>query len=177
MTTDLGLPKPEVFPQEGITTDEYFGGCPLCGGNDDVYHVGKGHWFVCHAHQTIWVGGINIFSIAKTQTEAEQRELWKQVEHYRDAQPVYPCDATPPASRATHVQDMTMNPTKAEIDLYANTTTFLVECDNNRQWKVSLLNVAADVYRPGGEYRCAALEAALNNGQLPFMDLDDVIPF
>jgi hypothetical protein len=79
-----------VFPQEGITTDDYFGGCPLCGGNDDVYHAGKGHWFVCHAHQTIWFGGINLFSIAKLQSEAEQRELWKQVEHYRDAQPVYP---------------------------------------------------------------------------------------
>jgi hypothetical protein len=87
---DLGLPKPEVFPQEGITTDEYFGGCPLCGGNDGFYNTGKVHWFACHAHQTVWFGGINLFSIAKLQSEAEQRELWKQVESYRDAQPVYP---------------------------------------------------------------------------------------
>jgi hypothetical protein len=43
-----------------------------------------------YATRTRPFGGINLFSIAKLQSEAEQRELWKQVEHYRDAQPVYP---------------------------------------------------------------------------------------
>jgi hypothetical protein len=87
---DLGLPTPEVFPQDGVTTEEYFGGCPHCGANDGLYNTGKAHWFVCHKHKTIWFGGINLFSIAKMQTEAEQREIWKRVERYRHAKPVYP---------------------------------------------------------------------------------------
>ena len=58
-------PKRKAVRTE-ITTDELFGGCPLCGGNDALLHVGRGHWSVCREHQTRWdVGSMFTFSPGK----------------------------------------------------------------------------------------------------------------
>ena len=54
-----------------VTTDEFFGGCPLCGQNDALLHVGLGHWSVCREHQTRWdVGSMYKFAAGKDE------ELW-----------------------------------------------------------------------------------------------------
>ena len=49
-----------------VTTDEFFGGCPKCGRNDALLHVGLGHWSVCRTHQTRWnVGAMYSFAPGK----------------------------------------------------------------------------------------------------------------
>lgn len=75
---------------EPITTDEHFGGCPICGRTDGYLNVGRGHWFVCDAHKARWYAGYNLFSSWQDETEAEQRARFASVEHYREATPVYP---------------------------------------------------------------------------------------
>ena len=56
-----------------VATDEFFGGCPLCGRNDALLHVGKGHWSVCREHQTRWdVGSMFKFDPGKDE------ELWSR---------------------------------------------------------------------------------------------------
>jgi len=50
-----------------------FGDCPECGRNDGYINIGRGHWFVCHKHQTMWFIGSNLFSDWKEETEEEQR--------------------------------------------------------------------------------------------------------
>lgn len=68
---------------------ELFGGCPECGGFDGIFHVGKTHFGVCHAHKTRWNFGTNILSEWRHQTEAEQRARWAKVEDYSDVKPVF----------------------------------------------------------------------------------------
>jgi len=45
-----------------MKVDNYFGGCPHCGGNDGYANVGRSHWFFCKAHKTSWCIGANLFS-------------------------------------------------------------------------------------------------------------------
>jgi hypothetical protein len=55
------------------TYDNYFGGCPNCGGSDGYANIRRGHWFYCRDHQTRWCIGTNLFSSWRDETEAEQR--------------------------------------------------------------------------------------------------------
>ena len=71
----------------GVTTDEFFGGCPECGGNDALLHVGLGHWSVCREHQTRWdVGALHSFK------PGQDEELWisntKELIAYRVVDPI-----------------------------------------------------------------------------------------
>jgi hypothetical protein len=61
-----------------------FGACPICGNwHGQVYHLGKDHWKTCDEHQVRWHFGYNLLSGWQFQTEAEQREAFKEIEHYR----------------------------------------------------------------------------------------------
>jgi hypothetical protein len=57
--------------------DNYFGGCPKCGGTDGYANVGRSHWFFCREHQTKWCCGANLFSSWRDQTEEEQRAFYE----------------------------------------------------------------------------------------------------
>jgi hypothetical protein len=66
--------------REGLGADQgvmaekpRFGGCPECGRTDGYLNAGRTHWFFCDAHKTMWLGGINMFSGCRDETEAEQR--------------------------------------------------------------------------------------------------------
>lgn len=62
------------FPDNAKSrTDPYFGGCPYCGNNDGFVNVERCHWFVCHAHKTTWLYGVNLFSGWRD----EDDEVWQ----------------------------------------------------------------------------------------------------
>ena len=43
-----------------MMSDERFGLCPVCGGEDGYLDCGRGHWFVCETHRVRWFAGFNI---------------------------------------------------------------------------------------------------------------------
>jgi hypothetical protein len=60
-------------------------GCPHCPktkGPDDVYNAGSTHVAACHTHRTTWRLGSNLFSSWKGETEAYQRERYREIEGY-----------------------------------------------------------------------------------------------
>jgi hypothetical protein len=71
-----------------MTTD-HFHGCPECPPErdpDNIYNAGKAHRAACHVHRTTWYLGSNLFSGWRHETEAEQRERWREIEGYRDVE-------------------------------------------------------------------------------------------
>lgn len=75
--------------QPTVTTDEYFGGCPVCGTCEDVFNVRSSHWHVCHTHKKRWFVGENLFS----HWQNENEEIWRLnravIEPYEDVEPVH----------------------------------------------------------------------------------------
>lgn len=64
---------------------DHFHGCPHCPperGPDNVYNEGRHHTGACHEHRTTWDLGSNLFSSWRQETEAEQRERWREIENY-----------------------------------------------------------------------------------------------
>jgi hypothetical protein len=70
--------------------DDYFGGCPRCGGSDGYVNIGKGHWFFCATHKTKWCVGWNLFSSWTDETEEEQRRKYYEngLDTYEDINPL-----------------------------------------------------------------------------------------
>lgn len=73
-----------------ITTDEYFGGCPLCGQSDGYRNIGRDHWFLCNTHKTKWNIGSNLFSGWRDETEATWRDNARLLEGYTEVEPIHP---------------------------------------------------------------------------------------
>jgi hypothetical protein len=73
-----------------VTTDEYFGGCPECGGNDGHLNVFKAHYCRCDEHKTVWFVGSNQFSNWHRETEEDWRRNQDLLQGYRPVEPVYP---------------------------------------------------------------------------------------
>lgn len=73
-----------------ITTDEYFGGCPVCGEYTDCLNVNRDHWMVCEKHRTRWCIGSNLFSSWRHENE----DIWKRnretLDGYTNVDPVTP---------------------------------------------------------------------------------------
>jgi hypothetical protein len=64
-----------------------FHGCPEClfeRGPEDIYNVGKAHRAACHTHRTSWFLGSNLIGGWKAETEAKQRERFRELAGYRD---------------------------------------------------------------------------------------------
>lgn len=55
------------------------GGCPECGSEGMLLHVGRRQWQVCHDHRLAWLIGENLFSgwrdLSPEQHEANRRQL------------------------------------------------------------------------------------------------------
>lgn len=77
------------FPPQ-ITTDDYFGGCPDCGGSDGYFNSGRDHWFRCDEHKTRWLVGANLFSSWREETEADWQKNRQTYGGYREVAPVMP---------------------------------------------------------------------------------------
>ena len=73
--------------------DDHFGLCPKCGRENGYINIGRGHWFKCDAHQVIWFVGENLFSSWRSQSEVEQRRIFKEHQHYERVSPVFGIEA------------------------------------------------------------------------------------
>lgn len=67
----------------------FWGGCPLCGGNDGYCSTGRVQWCFCHRHAVRWCRGENLVNSWRTESPAEQQERFARIEAYRLAQPIY----------------------------------------------------------------------------------------
>ena len=65
----------DVHPDE---SDDHWGACPACGGNDGHRNVGRHHWFFCIAHRNKWYVGDNLFSTWREETE----DIWEENEQF-----------------------------------------------------------------------------------------------
>lgn len=68
----------------------HFHGCPECPpskGPDNIYNAGRAHRAACHTHRMSWLLGSNLFSSWRNETEAEQRERFREIEDYEDLTP------------------------------------------------------------------------------------------
>jgi len=70
-------------------TDNYFGGCPNCGGNDGYVNRGKEHWFFCREHRTRWSAGSSLFSSWQHDTKEERQRQWSEIAEYREVEPIF----------------------------------------------------------------------------------------
>jgi hypothetical protein len=70
------IPKPkedgELGARAALPPPGPRGDCPMCGRNDGYLNIGRGHWFLCHAHRTKWFIGSNLFSSWREEDE----ETW-----------------------------------------------------------------------------------------------------
>jgi hypothetical protein len=70
--------------------DNYFGGCPICGGNDKFMNIGRAHWCVCNRHRTKWWIGSNLLWGWREETEAIWQQNSYRLATYREVEPL-PC--------------------------------------------------------------------------------------
>ena len=79
-----------------IKVDNYFGGCPHCGGADEYLNIASDHWFVCDTHRTKWLAGSNLFSCWRNETE----DIWRlnryRLANYQNVWPLPPTDEVAP---------------------------------------------------------------------------------
>jgi len=50
----------QLKPKQRRCPDQYFGGCPFCGGMDGIVDVGPVSWCVCRRHRVRWCIGSKI---------------------------------------------------------------------------------------------------------------------
>jgi hypothetical protein len=71
-------------------TDEYFGGCPECGGSDFYFNIQRDHYCTCDKHKTVWYIGSNLFSAWQDESD----EIWQgnkiRYSNYRSVKPIFP---------------------------------------------------------------------------------------
>ena len=73
-----------------VMTDEYFGGCPLCGSNDGYLNIGREHWFYCDRHKARWLFGSNLFSGWREETEEDWQRNRDRLATFFCVEPLYP---------------------------------------------------------------------------------------
>lgn len=76
-----------IIPFPDIRRSPYFGGCPLCGGNDGYLNLGAAHWFICREHKTKWLIGENLFDSWMVQTVAQHISAERVLSTFREVQP------------------------------------------------------------------------------------------
>jgi hypothetical protein len=93
-------PNPELREVNQMTDtkvfNDYFGGCPECGGNHGCVSIGRDHWIVCHDHKTKWWIGSNLFSTWRDLSPAEHRWHERVLASYTKVQPLNTCPPDPP---------------------------------------------------------------------------------
>ena len=64
-----------------------FGDCPARGKNNGYRNVGREHWFVCHEHKVKWIGGANLVSSWKYQSEQDWEGNQALLAGYKEVEP------------------------------------------------------------------------------------------
>ena len=82
-------PRSHILSEDGLVDAGDFGVCPECRRNDGYINVHKAHWYMCHAHQTKWCAGWNLFSTWKRETESDWEENNRLLRGYREVEPIY----------------------------------------------------------------------------------------
>lgn len=74
--------------------DDFFGGCPHCGGNDGYVNLRRTHVFLCEKHKTAWVRGDNLFSSWRQETPADWKRNRRMLTRgrYRLVEPIFSLD-------------------------------------------------------------------------------------
>jgi hypothetical protein len=74
-------------PKQRRCPDQYFGGCPFCGGMDGIVDVGRVSWCVCRRHRVRWCIGPKI---------PDNPDSWiyevKRLTPFRVVRPIFPDD-------------------------------------------------------------------------------------
>ena len=118
--------------------ENYFGGCPQCGGNDGFANVGRSHWGFCTKHKTRWCFGSNLLSSWRDETQDQQR-TWYNANNLGSFEKVEPLEmvdskfkpiAGDRSSYPTHhdwfavvlsrQKAMTLNSPKSRLAIYRN---------------------------------------------------------
>ena len=73
-----------------VTTGEYFGACPECGGHDGYFNIRRDHWFACHRHKVMWLLGSNLFSSWRDETEEQWQANAEMLASYEVINPIMP---------------------------------------------------------------------------------------
>ena len=92
------------FPTKPFV-ENYFGGCPVCGGTDGFVNDGRDHWFTCQTHSAKWCAGSNLFSGWREETEADWRRNRALLNTLREVQPLRPSDLDDPCCPTCGVQE------------------------------------------------------------------------
>jgi hypothetical protein len=118
MTSEAFLNQEQTMHDEDLPDDDYedddLGNigdeeCPECAANRCVpaagypfVNIGSNHWCYCQVHRTMWWIGANLFSSWKEQTEAQQRQIYAdlELETFREVDP----DDHVPGCRAEEVK-------------------------------------------------------------------------
>jgi hypothetical protein len=100
--TNDGDPMPSSAWVPPRATDEYFGGCPVCGQVTGWANIGKAHWLFCEPHRLKWWIGTNLFSSWRQETEDVWRANAEMLQGMLEVKPVFPPPAAfPDFTRAT----------------------------------------------------------------------------
>ena len=71
------------------TPDDFFGGCPHCGGNDGYRNVRRAHYFICLTHKVKWLRGENLFSSWRRETEDDWKENARLLASFQTVDPIF----------------------------------------------------------------------------------------
>ena len=80
--------EPQVATTKIVNRENYFGGCPFCGGTDGFLNRGRHHWFLCAEHRTTWYAGSGLFSDWKDENEKIWRKNSKIIARYTIVEPL-----------------------------------------------------------------------------------------
>ena len=69
---------------------EFFGGCPVCGGNDGYLNIHREHWFSCSKHRFRWCWGSNLISTWRLENENDWKKNWERIGAYAECKPWFP---------------------------------------------------------------------------------------
>lgn len=69
--------------------DSQFGGCTKCGLHDGYRNVGPQHWFMCVERKVRWLGGTNLFSDWRQESQKDWNENEESLVEYETVVPVF----------------------------------------------------------------------------------------
>lgn len=81
------LPGNPCINESDLPEPNYFGDCPVCGGNDGYMNLGADHWFFCARHRTKWLVGANLFSSHMDESEADWHRNHEELQQFTEVEP------------------------------------------------------------------------------------------
>lgn len=76
--------------QKYIEKLDLFGGCPLCGANDECIVIRDEHWFVCHRHSMKWRIESNAYKNEPSGSQKSSKKREEKIKDYYNVEPIIP---------------------------------------------------------------------------------------